>query len=352
MDKPFTRNLLARLSKELSAEVSVEELGEEAKRPTSKQVLFIENEPGEFIKPCPCTPGAVRCGYWVLSLGFQCPYACSYCFLRFYAPDEPLTLYANLEDAAEQFHRAAAQWPSDKPVRVGTGEFTDSLALEPWTAHAAWLAELVRPYPHVQLELKTKSANIASLLEMEPLPNMVIAWTLSPEGRVTSDEPGTATLAQRLDAAARAVEHGYRVAFHFDPIIINPKTSEIDPIAPYLEVVDQLFKRLPSQQIAWISLGTLRFPRRFMDDWGPRLRGNPIYFDEFVSGEDGKLRYFWPIRKNAYEKIAARIDKYSGDNAPVYLCMESQKMWGAGLGWSPDEEEVERLLCKPPPGAV
>ncbi len=250
---------------------------------------------------------------------------------------------------AAHFHAAAAKWTG--PVRVGTGEFTDSLALEPWTGHVPWLAELVRPYPQVQLELKTKSANIAALLEIEPLSNMVVAWTLSPRARVTSDEPGTATLEERFAAAQKVAAHGFDVAFHFDPIIINPKTPEEDPIAAYLEVVEEIFERLPVEKIAWISLGTLRFPRRFMDDWGPKLRGNPIYFDEFVSGEDGKLRYFWPIRKNAYDRIARRIAELAADAVPVYLCMESQRMWGAGLGWSPDEEEVERLLCKPPSDA-
>ena len=105
--------------------------------PKGNRTVHLTREPGAFVKPCPCSPGAVRCGYWVLTPALQCPFACTYCFLRFYAPEAPLTLYANLEDAERQFREAAAGWQG--PVRIGTGEFSDSLALDPWTRHSRWL---------------------------------------------------------------------------------------------------------------------------------------------------------------------------------------------------------------------
>ena len=333
---PFSRAFLDRLPAGFPVEAP--ELG--APPPRGRRTLHLTVERGSFVKPCPCSPGVVRCGYWVLTLGFQCPYGCSYCFLRFYAPDEPLTLYANLEDAARAFRDALRDW--DGPVRLGTGEFTDSLALDPWTRHSEWLRALVAPHPGVLLELKTKSDRVDLLLEADPPPNLVLSWSLNPPARVASDELGTAPLAARLEAAAKAVAAGYRVSFHFDPIVLEEGWEE-----DYGEVVRRLFEAVPPDGVAWVSLGTLRFPPRFLESWGAKLRGNRAFFAELVPGDDGKLRYFWPLRREAYRFLAHELRRRGGGDLRIYLCMEPLPMWRSGLGWEPEEGEVTRLLAGP-----
>jgi spore photoproduct lyase len=337
---PFAEGLLEKIP----ADMPVESWLPEAPRPQGRSTLFVTVEQGAFLKQCPCTPGAVRCGYHVFTLGFQCPLNCSYCFLRFYAPDEPLTLYANLEDAAREFCQAAAGWGA--PVRVGTGEFTDSLALDSWTGHAGWLYELVARFPNALLELKTKTARVERLLELKPLPNLIAAWSVNPVNTVASQEPDSACLDERLAAARAVAEAGYRVAFHFDPVILADDPGQGGWRAGYADVVRRIAEAVPVHRVAWISLGTLRFPQRFLDAWGPRLRGNPIFFDEFTAGEDGKLRYFWPLRREAYRLLAAEIHAGLGSKVPVYLCMESPAMWRAGLGWEPTEEALARRLSE------
>ena len=148
----------------------------------------------------------------------------------------------------------------------------------------------------------------------------------------------------RLDAAARVAAAGYRVAFHFDPIILYGENRG-DWRADYRDVVRKLFDAVDPARVAWISLGTLRFPQRFLDAWAPRLRANPVFFDEFVPGEDGKLRYFWPLRRDAYRLVAGEIARRGGGRVPVYLCMEPASMWQAGLDRAPDEQTLARQLC-------
>ena len=308
-------------------------------RPRGRRTLHVCREPGRFLKPCPCSPGVVRCGYRVLTLGFQCPFGCTYCFLRFYAPDEPLTVYANLEDAAGELRAAAAAW--DRPVRLGTGEFADSLALDPWIGHSRWLREQVARLPHVLLELKTKSDRVEELLELPPLPNLVVAWSVNPPGRIRSDEPGTAPLEARLAAAAAAAGAGYRVAFHFDPVVLEEGWEEA-----YRGVVEALFDAVDPGRVAWVSLGTLRFPRRFLERWGPALRGRRAFFGELVPGPDGKLRYFWPLRREAYRFLLRELRRRAGKGLRIYLCMETPEMWAAALGAEPGPGDVERRLAR------
>jgi spore photoproduct lyase len=280
----------------------------------------------------------VHCGYRILTLSFQCTYACSYCFLRFYAPDAPLTVYANLEDAGTEFERACSGW--SQGTRVGTGEFTDSLVLDPWTEHSRWLRNLAARHPGVTFELKTKSKAVELLLEDGPWENLVIAWSLNPESLAGKEELGAVSLAERLEAAALVAGVGYRVAFHFDPVILHQGWR-----VEYDAVVRSLFEAVDPSRVAWVSLGTLRFPARFLERWGRSLAGRRHFFHEFIAGEDGKLRYFWPLRKDAYRHLAQILRKWGGDDLPLYLCMESPAMWEAALRWTPAPGQVEGLLC-------
>ncbi|PLX40739.1 MAG: hypothetical protein C0608_08290 [Deltaproteobacteria bacterium] len=332
-EAPFTLSLLGRLPKNVP--ITIREEGEA--KPKGKRTLFITHEPGSFLKACPCSPGVVECGYHVFTLGFQCPYACSYCFLRFYAPDEPLTLYANLDDAARQFKDAAKGW--SQPIRIGTGEFTDSLALDHLTNHSAYLAELVRPYPNILMEVKTKSDNVEALLGADPPENLIAAWSVNPPGFIGSDEGGTATLAERLHAAGRYAKAGRRVAFHFDPVVMVEGWQD-----EYLAVIERIFESVAPEAVAWISVGTLRFPKRFIEEWGGKLCGNPLFFDEFLPSPDGKLRYFWPRRREIYRFFAAKVKEIGGIGVPLYLCMESAEMYSSALGWPVEEGAVENFL--------
>ena len=339
LERRFTRLLAERLPPGMG--LTVRRPGDP--RPPGRRTLHVCREPGRFLKPCPCSPGVVRCGYRVLTLGFQCPFRCTYCFLRFYAPDEPLTVYANLEDAGRELREAARAW--DGPVRLGTGEFTDSLALDPWTGHARWLREQVAGLPGVLLELKTKSDRVEGLLELPPLPNLVAAWSLNPPERIRADEPGTAPLEARLRAAAAVARAGYRVAFHFDPVVLEEGWEEA-----YRGVVEALFDAVDPGRVAWVSLGTLRFPRRFLERWGPALRGRRAFFGELVPGTDGKLRYFWPLRLGAYRFLHRELRRLGGEDLRIYLCMETREMWAAALGTEPGPEgDVERWLGGWPP---
>ncbi len=333
-DLPFTAGFLGRLPADLPVEVR----DPQEPAPRGRRTVHVTVERGAFLRECPCSPGVVRCGYWVLSPAFQCPYACSYCFLRFYAPHEPLTLFANLAAAEAEFQAALGRWPG--PVRLGTGEFSDSLALDPWTDHARWLCDLVRPHPQVLLELKTKSAAVEGLLGADAPGNVVAAWSLNPPALVGAEEVGTAPLAERLAAARRVAAAGHRVAFHFDPVVLDGAWQEA-----YRGVIEALFAHVEPRHVAWISLGMLRFPARFLDRWGPALRGKALFFGEQVPGEDGKLRYFWPLRRDAYRWLIATLRRVAGTDLPLYLCMEPQGMWEAATGWRPGEGQVERYLA-------
>ncbi|RLJ09521.1 MAG: hypothetical protein DRP15_03485, partial [Candidatus Aenigmatarchaeota archaeon] len=198
-----------------------------------KPYVFIVKENWDFIKPCPCTKGHLGCGYWILNLGFGCPFDCSYCYLQQYQNFPGIILPANLEDffaKSEAFLNKIG-----RPIRVGTGEFCDSLALDHITEYSKQLVPFFAK-KKVFFELKTKSSNIQNLLEIPAAENIIISWSLNPQEIIDTEELNTASLKQRLSAAKKVQDKGYSLAFHFDPVIYTKKWENL-----YQKVIDKLY---------------------------------------------------------------------------------------------------------------
>jgi spore photoproduct lyase len=145
-------------------------------------------------------------------------------------------------------------------LRVGTGEFTDSLMFDEVTGIAEELISSTCRNKKLFLEFKTKSANVDHLLSIKNKGNTVLAWTLNTDQNINLYEAGAATLEERLYAAVRAQNAGYYTAFHFDPVI---KYSNF--ISDYYNVIDTMHKLIKPEGVLWISLGCFRYSHGFKD---------------------------------------------------------------------------------------
>jgi spore photoproduct lyase len=86
------------------------------------------------------------------------------------------------------------------------------------------------------LELKTKSDCVEDLLGLNPKGRVVVSWSMNPQKVIDADEHLTVSLEQRLAAAKSCQEAGYRLAFHFDPMIEYRGWEE-----DYRAMVERLF---------------------------------------------------------------------------------------------------------------
>lgn len=287
---------------------------------------FIVHEPRDFFKRCPCTKQAVPCGYHIFNLAFGCLYECTYCFLQEYVNTPGIIFPSNLDAYFARFRayrssRRAHSWHRGGRMRIGTGEFSDSLMLEHVTGYAPALIEFFKDHPDVTFEFKTKSANIDHLLQAAHGGNIVVAWSLNPQSIIDTNEFHTAPLESRLGAARRCADAGYRVAFHFDPVLYHA-----DWEAAYTKVIEKLFTHIRPGEIAWISLGTLRFKPDLKPVIEKRFPANTILDEELIPGYDGKLRYTDRLRHHIYQTLFHHFAAYS-PRLPLYLCMESKQMW-------------------------
>ena len=296
-------------------------------RLAGKRSLYLSEFRGKFFEPCPCTQGYFNCGYWNLHPMTGCPIDCSYCILQGFLNAYPIQVYLNLDDLFRQVCDFARRHPKAK-LRVGTGELADSLALEPGLGYAKKLIEFFKGRGNFIFELKTKTDHIEILEKFAPAENIVVSWSVNPALTVAAEEKFAASIKSRLDAAHKAAALGFPIGFHFDPLL------ESCEVGQYLELVDRIFAMVPAGKIAWISLGSLRFPSRLKPVIKDRHPQSRVLGSELFPGRDGKFRYLRPMREKIYRAMIGRIREHN-PRVLVYLCMESEEMW-------------RRLLHEPP----
>ena len=285
---------------------------------------------GKFFKPCPGTREYRCCDYQVLNIGMNCPMDCVYCILQAYMNNPWLSYFVNTEDLISELDVAFTAQP-DRFFRIGTGEFTDSLALDRLTGLSRILISYMRDKKNAVLELKTKTAMVDNLADLDHGGRTVISWSLNSPAIMSREELRTASLDERLDAAVRCANRGYKLAFHFDPIVYHPGWQE-----GYAQTISKLFASVPAEKIVWISMGALRFLPSLKDIAVKRFPGSRFFYEEFITGLDGKSRYFRTLRVELYQHLYQQLRKYVAKKTCVYLCMESEEIWrDAGIPGNP-----------------
>ncbi|MEN8200028.1 MAG: spore photoproduct lyase family protein [Thermodesulfobacteriota bacterium] len=306
-----------------------------------KRHLLLCRNRGHFFKPCPGTREYRCCDYQVLNIGMNCPMDCVYCILQAYLNKPWLSFFVNTEELFGEMERAFALEP-ERFFRIGTGEFTDSMALDRFTALSSKLVNFMADQPQAVLELKTKSAMVDNLEGLDHKGRTILAWSLNSTQVMEKEEIRTATLNERLQAARQCAQWGYKLAFHFDPIIDHPGWEE-----GYRETIDRLFAMVPAEQIVWISLGALRYLPTLKDIGTNRFPGSNIFFQEFIEGLDQKKRYFRPRRVSLYNHIYTLLQKYVSPRTCIYFCMESDEIWQEVMGYIPaDKGGIPEMLDK------
>lgn len=302
--------------------------------------IFLSPFRGNFLKRCPCTPGYLGCDYYVLNLITNCTLGCSYCILQAYLDTPVINIFTNTDNMWPELDTFLNDHPADF-FRIGTGELSDSFIFDEITGTTRSLAAYFSQTPNGVLELKTKTRNVRHLLNVKHGGRTVLAWSLNPPAAAGREEAGAASPAERLEEAVRAEKKGFPVAFHFDPIIHYPNCR-----AEYTELVESMLRRIHPDSIAWISLGSLRFMPDLPEFASRTHPDTRIFHDEFIRGQDGKMRYFVDLRIALYRMIAERIRELA-PQIPLYLCMESPEVWHAVLGWAPrDDAELRRILTR------
>jgi len=207
----------------------------------------------------------------------------------------------------------------DHILRFGTGELSDSLALDRRLKLNIPLVQFFGNEKRAIFELKSKWASIDHLLPYLSK-YVVISFSLAPQKIIESEEKRTSPLRKRLKTLKKAIDIGCYVGLHFDPIVVYPGFER-----DYELMIEEISRTIDLKRVIWVSLGMLRFPKKLLDLLLEEKRKN-LLSGEFVRGEDGKFRYLKKDRIRAYKILYDHL-KEKENNLFIYLCMERADVW-------------------------
>jgi len=222
----------------------------------SNPALILANKHGNRVIATP--PGYHIGGQnnYYFSHMLNCIYDCRYCYLQGMYRSANYVLFVNYDDFFEDIR--AKTDSHQEPSWFFSGYDCDSLALEPMTKFMADCLDAFSTMPKANLEIRTKSTQIRTLLTRPAIDNCVVAYSLSPEPIVSQEEHKTPSLDKRLTALKTLQQDGWKIGLRFDPLL---KTDNAEQL--YNHFFEQVFSELDQSAIHSVSLGPFRLPKPF-----------------------------------------------------------------------------------------
>ena len=246
--------------------------------------LILAEKYGKLVLPTPegYSIGASRNYYFSHML--NCLYDCRYCFLQGMYRSASYVYFVNFED----FEQAIDTHQPDpgKPDCFFSGYDCDSLAMEGITGFAERFVPFFSARPDKWLELRTKSVNASVLSRQEPVPNIVVAFTMTPATIAAEVEHSAPSFAKRLERIESLPRQGWKIGLRLDPLIPWPGFRSLYP-----DMIEEIFSRVDGELIHSVTLGPMRFPKSMYSRIVSLYPFDPLFaLDEMVPRE-GQLTY-------------------------------------------------------------
>ena len=186
------------------------------------------------------------------------------------------------------------------------------------------------------MEIRTKSTQIRSLLNRDPLDNVVVAYSLSPHNIVKALEHKTPSLEKRVRALASLQSHGWTIGLRFDPVIAASNDESL-----YRETFEFVFSSLDRDKIHSVSLGTFRLPKSFHQSIKKLYPEEPLFsvpLDQIRSATDAKkstmIGYPQQVESRLIEFCTDEILKYIDKNR-LFICNDDSLIPGVSQKITP-----------------
>lgn len=218
--------------------------------------LILARKYGNLVLPAPAGYGFGDAPGYYFSHMLNCVYDCRYCFLQGMYSSSNYVLFVNFED----FESALAQTIANNNGQgvYYSGYDCDSLALEPVSNFCRHFIPVFAEFPEAVLEIRTKSTQIRSLLEMQAIDNCVIAMSFTAQEAAEKWEHKVPSIAKRIEALSKLQRAGWKIAIRFEPVICEPGFEEA-----YKKLFIEVFARLDVSTLHSVSTGLFRMPNDF-----------------------------------------------------------------------------------------
>lgn len=289
-----------------------------------KEVFKIEEIERESLGlgSCPVASPKTRCcNLLTLDAVESCGFDCSYCSIQSFYKNNTITFDKAFANKLQNLTLDAT-----KTYHIGTGQSSDSLMWGNRSGVLDALFAFARNHPNVILELKSKSDNIAYLLENDVPKNIICTWSLNPQIIIDNEEKRAATLSARIQSARALADKGVLVGFHFHPIVLFEGWKEA-----YSAIAHELIERFTCKEVALISMGTLTFIKPVLKKIRLRAQMSKILQMPLIDA-NGKYSYSLELKEEMFSTLYKAFKPWH-EEVFFYLCMEDESLWQKVFGY-------------------
>lgn len=278
--------------------------------------LFLARKKGQLLKLAPDAYGKAGEPHYYFIHAYNCIYECQYCYLQGYFNTPDIVLFINHEEILAEMKEILLKHPGQR-VWFHAGEFSDSLALTHLTGELNLYHAFCKENPDAIIELRTKSVNTRELLELSPLDNFIVSFSLSPMDVARRIDLKTPSTSARLKTMAVLLEKGYPLAAHFDPIIYHD-----DFKIQYEELLREMNCLNLTSNLLYLSLGVVRFTKDVYREVERNYPDSLIHTTPMIKSFDNKVRYNYPMRMWMMNSVKELALNHGVKEERIYLCME------------------------------
>ena len=229
----------------------------------------------------------------------NCIYDCKYCFLQGMLNSANYLLFINYNDFFKEIKKIIKNNLQEK-ICFFSGYDCDSLALEKVTNFSLNFIDFFKKYKNAFLEIRTKSINISELIKIEPIENVIVAYSINPQVIIKEYEPKTPNFNARLNSLKKIQDYGWSIGLRFDPIFITEKNQKI-----YFNYLEKIFKLLDSSLIHSITIGKFRMPKTYFKKIIKIRPEDTFQFNSLIQKSDEENQ----MVKLFYKQLQNYVDK-------------------------------------------
>ena len=297
----------------------------------SEEIIINEVGDGSIIKlfdktPYPISNDDVVCPHFMeLKWANGCNFDCAWCYLNGTFRFRPIgkNPYKKDIDKIEKHLRGYFSYENDLGVQLpqlsyptlfNSGELADSLIFEGnGFALSKFIIPLFLKQDLHKLLILTKSTNIKGILASNSQNCVIVSFSINAEEVAKRWEKKSPLPVQRIEAAGKLFNLGYKTRIRLDPIV--PIT---DWEHEYKLIIDKIFENLVPERITMGSLRGLQSTINFSKDTS---------WTEYL---DGKSNWGRKVSFDKRYEIFNSLIKYLEDEYDFFeigLCKETVGMW-------------------------
>ena len=136
------------------------------------------------------------------------------------------------------------------------------------------------------------------------VPNVIYAFTVSPDDIARKYEKNVPSSGERLKAASRALESGANVRLCFDPMILTDNWQR-----SYGELIDQAARLIDLNRLTDVSVGCFRISKEYLSSMRKSMRNSEIAWYPYVI-RNGVAQYEEDTDRKMQEFMCERLARY------------------------------------------